>query len=75
MELKSALPDAGNHFVPFDDDMSLAEVILGERCAEKLEDVRQRLALKSPSAVAFKGRLAYRSFRVVLNGYTRPPLP
>ena len=36
-----------------------------------LEGVRQIVGT-SPSAVAFKARLAYRSFRVVLNGHTRP---
>ena len=42
------------------------------RCPENLDAVRKRLERKHPSVIAFKARLAYRSFRVVLNGYTRP---
>ena len=66
------LSEPPHHFVPFDDDMRLAEVILGDRCQESLEAFRERLQCKFPSVVAFKARLAYRSFRVVLNGHTRP---
>ena len=73
VDLRSAVSGPPHHFVPFDDDMRLAEVILGDRCPENLESVRVRLERNCPSAVAFKARLAYRSFRVVLNGYTRPP--
>jgi hypothetical protein len=74
IDLMSTVREGDNNFVRFDDDMALAEVILGERYADDLEDIRQLLVTKSPAAVAFKGRLAYRSFRVVLNGYTRPAL-
>ena len=52
--------------------MRLAEVVLGERCTEDLDGMRELVKTMSPSAVAFKARLAYRSFRVVVNGYTRP---
>ena len=71
--LASTVSEPPLHFVSFDADMQLKEVILGDRCVEDLNAVRQLVAAKSPSAVAFKARLAYRSFRVVLNGYTRPP--
>ncbi|MEQ1760901.1 MAG: DUF2971 domain-containing protein [Vicinamibacterales bacterium] len=73
IDLRSAVFEPPRHFIPFDDDMRLAEVILGDRCTQNLEAVRTRLEGKCPLALAFKVRLAYRSFRVVLNGYTRPP--
>lgn len=73
IDLTSTVAEPPLHFVPFEADMRLKEVILGDRCLEELDGVRQLVAGKSPSAVAFKARLAYRSFRVVLNGYTRPP--
>lgn len=72
IDLSKAISEAPNYFIPFDGDMRLAEVILGERCTEKLDDVRKLLARKEPTAVAFDARLAYRSFRVVLNGKNRP---
>jgi hypothetical protein len=73
IDLASAVSEPPLHFVSFDADMQLKEVVLGERCLEELNGVRRLVAAKSPSAVVFKARLAYRSFRVVLNGYTRPP--
>jgi hypothetical protein len=73
IELSSAISELSLHFVPFNADMQLKEVVLGERCPEDLNNVRQLVADKSAGAVAFSARLAYRSFRVVLNGYTRPP--
>jgi hypothetical protein len=75
IDLPSTVTEPPLHFVPFDADMQLKEVVLGDRCLEDLTGVRQLVAGRSPSAVAFKARLAYRSFRVVLNGYTRPPVP
>jgi Protein of unknown function (DUF2971) len=73
VDLRTAIEDSPRHFLPFSDDMRLAEVICGERCTEDLAATRHLLAQKCPSAVAFKARLADRSFRVVLNGYTRLP--
>jgi hypothetical protein len=62
-----------DYFIPFDEDMRLAEVIMAGRCEAPLEPTRERVSAKVPSAVTFKARLADRSFRVVLNGRTRPP--
>jgi Protein of unknown function (DUF2971) len=72
VDLASTVPEPPLHFVSFDVEMQLKEVILGDRCLQDLNSVRKLVAAQSPSAVAFKARLAYRSFRVVLNGYTRP---
>ena len=73
IDLRDTVADAeGRRFIGFDEDMRLAEVVLGERCVENLDGVRELLKTMWPSAVAFKARLAYRSFRVVVNGYTRP---
>jgi hypothetical protein len=73
IDLSKVLSEPPDYFVPFDDEMRLAEVIIGERCEAPLDPTRDRVSAKASSAVTFKARLAYRSFRVVLNGRTRPP--
>jgi hypothetical protein len=72
IDLRHAVKEGRLYFQPFSDDFSLAEVILGAGCAESHESLRRLLAAKSSTAVAFRARMAYRSFRVVLNGNTRP---
>ncbi|MBM3771529.1 MAG: DUF2971 domain-containing protein [Acidimicrobiia bacterium] len=73
IDLSKVVSEPPDYFIPFDDDMRLAEVIIGERCEAPLAPTRERVCATAPSAVTFKARLAYRSFRVVLNGRTRPP--
>jgi len=74
VDLTKAKTEGGLHFWPFDENMRLAEVILGPRCGEKLSTVATLVAKTNPNAVVFKARLAFRSFRVVLDGRTRPKM-
>lgn len=74
VEIARAMAEGPRHFRSFDHDLQLAEVILGPRCEEDLSTVRALVAATHPKAVVFKGRLAFRSFRVVLDGRTRPRL-
>lgn len=75
VELEKAKTEGGLYFWPFNSDMRLAEVILGPRCDNKLSTISALVAVTSPDAVVFKARLAFKSFRVVLDGRTRPTIP
>jgi hypothetical protein len=75
VDLTKATTEDGLHFWLFDENMRLAEVILGPRCDRKLSTITTLVAATSPDAVVFKARLAFRSFRVVLDGRTRPETP
>ena len=75
VDLKKATTEGALHFWPFDENMRLAEVILGPRCDQKLKTIDKLVAATNPNAVVFKARLAFRSFRVVLDGRTRPENP
>ena len=72
VDLAKAKTEGPLHFWPFDENMRLAEVILGPRCDRQLSSITGLVAGSSAQAVAFKARLAFRSFRVVLDGRTRP---
>jgi hypothetical protein len=71
--LKDTTPEPPHYFVRFSDDLRLAEIILGERSEANLDAVRALVAPTAPLAVAYRARLARRTFRVVLDGNTRPP--
>ncbi len=70
--MSKAMTDGIHHFWPFDDDLRLTEVILGPRCDEHLSAMKAMVAATGAKAVAFKARLAFKSFRVVLDGRTKP---
>ena len=72
VNLSDASRQGNLYFWPFSQDLRLAEVILGPRCDRRLGDVRSLVARSTSEAVSFKARLAFRSFRVVLDGRTRP---
>ncbi|OFV97157.1 MAG: hypothetical protein A3H28_14690 [Acidobacteria bacterium RIFCSPLOWO2_02_FULL_61_28] len=72
IELASAVTVSPLFFRPFDEELMLREVILGHRCDLDLQTVRTGVGETVPNAVAFKARLAFRSFEVRLNGKTRP---
>lgn len=75
VDLTKATTENGLYYWPFDESLRLAEVILGPRCDQKLSAIAALTAAKSPGAAVFKARLAFRSFRVVLDGRTRPKIP
>lgn len=74
VDLTSAIAEPPLFFWPFNDDLRLREVILGHRCELQLTTVRALAEKCATDAVAFKARLAYRSFEVRLNGNTRPDI-
>lgn len=75
VDLTKATSENGLYYWPFDENLRLAEIILGPRCDQKLSAIATLVAATSPGAVVFKARLAFRSFRVVLDGRTRPKVP
>jgi hypothetical protein len=72
VDLAEATREGLLHFWPFYENMRLAEVILGPRCDQQLAGVTNLVAASRANAVVFKARLAFRSFRVVLDDRTRP---
>jgi hypothetical protein len=75
VDLGKATSENGYYFWSFGGELRLTEVILGPRCDRRLEEIRNLVAATSRGAVVFKARLAFRSFRVVLDGRTRPEVP
>jgi hypothetical protein len=72
VELKDGTFESPHYFRPFSDDMRLAEVILGPKCDRSLSEVGALVRRVNVDAAVFEARLALRSFRVVLQGRTRP---
>jgi hypothetical protein len=60
------------HFVPFNEDLRLREIILGQRNTLSLESVRRLVAATNPGAVAFKTRLEFKAYRIVGDGRFPP---
>ena len=61
-----ALDPRGNRFFKFDDTLRLSEVIIGEKCTVKLDEVRALVRDNYEDDVAvYKARSAYRSFKMV----------
>jgi hypothetical protein len=54
IDLSTVMSEPPDYFIPFDDDMRLAEVIIGERCEAPLDPTRERVSAKVPLAVTFK---------------------
>jgi hypothetical protein len=70
IELSRVTKEGLLYFRPFSPaDMVLAEVILGERCTLPPKTVRELVRLTNPSAVVFRSRTEFGSFRVKINGY------
>ena len=65
VELDSAMKEGNLYFRLFDDSFRLAEVILGPTCTLALDAARKLVGRHYRQAVAFKARLAFRSFGVV----------
>jgi len=72
VKLKDTISKDNRFFWPFDENIRLAEVILGPRCTEELSTVSKSVSKSNPNAVTFKARLAFKSFRVVLDQRTKP---
>lgn len=72
VSLEHALKEGRLYFYPFDEDLQLAEVILGPQCDLSLEAVRQLTNSRHPNAVTFAARLALKFFKVVPKEETVP---
>ncbi|HBP0149879.1 TPA: DUF2971 domain-containing protein [Pseudomonas aeruginosa] len=65
LELKPELKTEDLYFRELDEDIELAEVILGPLCDKPISTIRSLVASKYPKAVVFQARLAFQSFKVV----------
>ncbi len=70
--LKEAKAEGRLHFCSFNDDLQLAEVILGPQCDLPLEEVRELTSSLKQNAVTFRARLALKFFSVVPKETTVP---
>lgn len=72
ISLDDAIEEHGLFFVPFGEDLELAEVILGPLCDHRLDEVQQLTMRHQPQSVTFKARLAFKFFAVVPDERTVP---
>jgi len=68
VDLSKATTEGSLYFRPFDEDMVLAEVILGPNCTLTPLAVRKLAQTTNPSGVVFRARAEYGGFRVIRNG-------
>lgn len=68
VDLSKTKKEKGLYFLPFDKDLRLREVILGERNECSLEAIRALAKSTNPGAVVFKTRLERKGFRIVGDG-------
>jgi hypothetical protein len=59
--------EEGHYFVTFDHNVMLREVILGARCELPIDRLRQLVTGFQPAVSVTKARIAFRSFRVVID--------
>lgn len=67
VQLDDAVREGNLHFYPFDENIKLAEVILGARCDMSVTSVRELTRIHHPNAVTFKAKPAQKFFKVVPN--------
>lgn len=70
--LANATQEGDLHFVSFDEDLELAEVILGANCDASLEDIRRLVSGRYPEVRTFSARMAWKYFKVVPKESTVP---
>lgn len=70
ISLETAHAEGPLHFWPMRGDIQLREVVLGALCDETINSVRQKVERHFPSAVVFKARLAFQSFKIVPDALT-----
>ena len=63
--LEEATQEGRFHFVPFGQELQLAEVILGTECVLSLDTVRTTVQMRYPLAAVFKARLEFKGFHIV----------
>ena len=72
LPLENVIKEGRLHFRAFDNDLDLAEVILGPQCTLSLDSVRRLTRALHPHAVTFKARLAFKFFAIVPDERTVP---
>ena len=70
--LKHAKAEGRLHFCSFNQDLQLAEVILGPQCDLPLDEVNNLTSVRHPKAVTYGARLALKFFSVVPKESTVP---
>jgi hypothetical protein len=65
VELTSARKEGDLHFVPFDDELQLAEVILGPLCSLSANQARKMVDKHHHNVSTIKARLALKSYNIV----------
>ena len=70
ISLETAHAEGPLHFWPMRGDIQLREVVLGALCDETINSVRQKVERHFPSAVVFKAKLAFLSFKIVPDALT-----
>jgi hypothetical protein len=66
VSLRAAVPEGNHFFLPFDDDdLVLAEVVLGAHCSLPLSQVRAFVSERFPRVSTYCSRLAFKFFEVV----------
>jgi hypothetical protein len=72
MSLRTLVREEFIHFYAFDNDIYLAEVILGPLCSLDVNSVRDLTRTHHPSATTIRSRLAHNFFSVVPDESTVP---
>jgi hypothetical protein len=65
VKLEDAKREGRLYFCPIDEDLQLAEVILGPQCDLPTDEVRDLTKARHPNAITFRSRLAFKFFSVV----------
>ena len=72
MPLANATEEGGLHFFTFDNEIAVAEIVLGMHCKYSVADIRKLVGGSFPGAVAFKARPAIKYFSMVPDEPTVP---
>lgn len=72
VELDECSKEGSLHFCNFDNDLQLAEVILGVECRLPLDKVRSLTSTQYSGVITFQARLAVKSFDIVRDEDTVP---
>ncbi len=67
IELDHDTVEAGKYFLPFSENLSLREVILGPKCDLPLQGVQELLEKQDLDAKVIQARIAFTRFEVLEN--------
>ncbi len=70
--LNKAMAEGKYHFCPFNENLQLAEVILGPLCDLSINAARKLVRSMFPTAITYQARLAIKSFHIVPKESTVP---